>query len=55
MNDKDKIEEVIETLDDLRLDAWGYDSSFKSYFHADVYYKLEEAISKLREIKNPTQ
>lgn len=42
------IEEFLEVCEELRMEAWGYDRLFDSTFHRDVFYKLDEAMRKLR-------
>lgn len=40
---------VIEKLEELKLEAWGYEHTFESSFHAEVFYKLEEIIEDMKE------
>ena len=42
------IEEFLEVCEELRMEAYGYDHLFESTFHRDVFYRLDEAMRKLK-------
>lgn len=42
------VEEFLTICEELKMQAWGYELSFESGFHADVFHRLDDAIRKLK-------
>ena len=48
MTDKDSLDEFVQRMNELRLEAWGYDHFFESSFHAYVFETIDRELRKLR-------
>lgn len=51
-NGKSNTDLALEKLEELRVGAWGYDHTFESSFHRDVFYEIEDVMALLRQEKS---
>lgn len=46
-----QLAEAKQVLEEIKMEAWGYDNTFETLFHRDVYDKAADTLAKLKDDK----